>query len=422
MNDGKRCGEKCNGSTTKNAIVYFPPGTYLVSSTIPLPFGTQVIGDANSRPLILAAPSFVGLGVLSVNEYTGGGVGTDGLDQQWYVNTANFYRQLRNIIIDVRNTAAAQKVACLHYQVAQATSTQNVQLIAGPAQTGMFAENGSGGQISDIVFTGGAFGIYGGAQQFTAQRLHFSGCSIGVQLIWDWGWVWKSIVMTNVGIGFKLMPDAGQTGNVGSASFMDSTFTGVTTVVQIGPTSSALGSGSTGIILENVVLSSVSRGVADSSGATLLAGTAGKIDHWALGPVYTGAGTRSFSMGGKIGTYQRAQQLINPNTGAYFERARPQYESSSVGDFVHVKDFGAKGDGSTDDTTAFQQAIWASQGKILFIDAGSYILTSTITVPTASRIVGETWSQLVAFGSYFQDARHVSRASLSFSLLAPPLK
>ena len=47
MTDGKRCGAKCNGSTTKNAIVYFPPGTYRVSSTIPMPFGTQVIGDVS---------------------------------------------------------------------------------------------------------------------------------------------------------------------------------------------------------------------------------------------------------------------------------------------------------------------------------------------------------------------------------------
>jgi polygalacturonase len=46
MNDGRRCGEKCNGATIKNAIVYFPPGTYLISSTVPLPFGTQIIGDA----------------------------------------------------------------------------------------------------------------------------------------------------------------------------------------------------------------------------------------------------------------------------------------------------------------------------------------------------------------------------------------
>ena len=80
MIDGNRCGVGCNGATTKNAIVYFPPGTYLISSTIPLPFGTQVIGDAITRPLLKALGSFVGLGVLSTDEYTGGGVGADGLD------------------------------------------------------------------------------------------------------------------------------------------------------------------------------------------------------------------------------------------------------------------------------------------------------------------------------------------------------
>jgi hypothetical protein len=45
MDDGKRCAAGCNGSTLKNAIVYFPPGDYLVSKTIEMPFGTQVIGD-----------------------------------------------------------------------------------------------------------------------------------------------------------------------------------------------------------------------------------------------------------------------------------------------------------------------------------------------------------------------------------------
>lgn len=79
-----RCGKGCNGSTTKNAIVYFPPGTYLVSSTIPMPFGTQVIGDANNRPTLVAAPSFVGLGVLSTDEYTGApGKGIDGGDPEY---------------------------------------------------------------------------------------------------------------------------------------------------------------------------------------------------------------------------------------------------------------------------------------------------------------------------------------------------
>lgn len=72
MGNTTRCARGCNGSSTKNAIVYFPPGNYLISSSIALPYGTQVIGDANTRPTLIAAPSFVGLGVLSTDEYTGG--------------------------------------------------------------------------------------------------------------------------------------------------------------------------------------------------------------------------------------------------------------------------------------------------------------------------------------------------------------
>ncbi|KAF6837096.1 exo-beta-D-glucanase [Colletotrichum musicola] len=384
MNDGRRCGEKCNGSTVKNAIIYFPPGMYLISST--------VIGDALDRPVLIASKSFVGLGVLSTDEYTGGGTGPDGHDQQWYVNTANFYRQIRNIIID--------ETACLHYQVAQATSMQNVELRAGAGQKGLFAENGSGGGISDVTFVGGDVCLYGGEQQFTAQRLVFSGCDVGVQVIWDWGWVWKSVTMTDVNTGFKFVPDFPD-GNIGSSLIMDSTFKNVGTVVVIQPPSSETGSGSTGLVLENIAMSGVTTAVADTNGQSLLTASA-RLDEWVLGPVYSGSGERSFSSGGKIGKYRRDGALLD-STGAYYERPKPQYEDRSVGDFIHVKDFGATGDGVTDDTAAFQLALGASQGKILFVDAGSYILTQTVTVPAGVKLVGETWSQLVARGPAFSD-------------------
>ncbi|KAF3008225.1 hypothetical protein E8E14_009672 [Neopestalotiopsis sp. 37M] len=40
--------------------------------------------------------------------------------------------------------------------------------------------------------------------------------------------------------------------------------------------------------------------------------------------------------------------------------------------FVHTKDLGCKGDGTTDDTAAFQAALYSTLGSILFVDAGSY--------------------------------------------------
>ena len=119
---------------------------------------------------------------------------------------------------------------------------------------------------------------------------------------------------------------------------LDSTFSNVGTAVLIGPLNSAPGSGSTGLVLENIAMSSVQKAVADSSGKTILASTA-KIDQWVAGPTYSPK--REFSMG-KLTTYKKPAGLLD-SKGAYFERAKPQYEDKSASDFVHLKNFGAKG-------------------------------------------------------------------------------
>jgi hypothetical protein len=51
-------------------------------------------------------------------------------------------------------------------------------------------------------------------------------------------------------------------------------------------------------------------------------------------------------------------------------------------DFVSVKDFGAKGDGITDDTVAIQKALTdsATTGGAILFPSGTYILSSTLTI------------------------------------------
>ena len=51
---------------------------------------------------------------------------------------------------------------------------------------------------------------------------------------------------------------------------------------------------------------------------------------------------------------------------------------------VNVKDFGAKGDGATDDTEAFQKAINASYtGESLFVPPGQYLISKTLNIKNA---------------------------------------
>ncbi|CAK7207877.1 hypothetical protein SEUCBS139899_010692 [Sporothrix eucalyptigena] len=318
IDDGKRCGAGCSGSTTRNAIVYFPPGKYLVSSTINVYFSTQMIGDANDWPRLVASSSFVGrLGVLSTDLYVrNGGTGPDGLSLEWYINTERLYSQIRNFRIDISAVYKNALVCGLHYQVAQATSLENVEFIAktGTKQQGMFSENGSGGVMSGITFTGGDVGFYGGNQQFSASRMTFKGCTTAAQIIWDWGWVWKSTIVDSVDVGFRLISDDG------SAS----------------------------------------------------------------------SGPRGLK--------------VNP----YFERARNQYTSLGSGDFVHLKDGGANGDGSSDNTKAVQDFFnkYGDGGKVIYVDAGTYLLSDIVSVPKDAKIVGETWAQFAATGSKFSDPKN----------------
>lgn len=41
--------------------------------------------------------------------------------------------------------------------------------------------------------------------------------------------------------------------------------------------------------------------------------------------------------------------------------------------------------------------------KIIFFDAGTYIVSSTITIPAGTQIVGEAWSTIMGQGGAFQD-------------------
>lgn len=47
MAEGNRCGANCGSSTIKGAILYFPSGTYLISTPIEAYYNTQMIGDVS---------------------------------------------------------------------------------------------------------------------------------------------------------------------------------------------------------------------------------------------------------------------------------------------------------------------------------------------------------------------------------------
>ncbi|KAJ3225503.1 hypothetical protein HDU78_010638, partial [Chytriomyces hyalinus] len=386
ITEGKRCGLGCDSTTATPAIIYFPPGTYLVSAPLIQYYYTFMIGDANQLPTIKAAANFVMTYpwftyVIDADPYGPGGV-------NWFVNQNNFFRQIRNLKIDLTGLPASALIGGIHWQVSQATSLQNIEITMAPAspenqQKGIFIENGSGGFFTDIVLNGGNIGMDVGNQQFTTRNIVFNGCNTAVTMSWDWGWVFKSLQINTCDVGIDMSavnPSSGKQ-DVGSVILLDSKIsnTGVGIKTSFGIASN----GSSGsLIVDNVNFDNTASAVTDSGEVVL---------------------SPPFRMRDHLDNIEKPSGLLDAS-GKFFERSKPQYKDLPASAFLSVKSAGAKGDGATDDTDAIQKVLnLASSSQVVFFDHGAYLVSRTILVPKGVRIVGEAWPIILAKGTAFQN-------------------
>lgn len=409
ISTGNRCGQGCDSSTVTPAIIYFPPGTYVVSEPIIQFYYTQFVGDAVNVPTIKASASFKGMAVIDSNPYNPGG-------SNWFTNQNNFFRQVRNFVIDL--TAMPPTAgAGIHWQVAQATSLQNIrfEMVKGGSdnkQQGIFMDNGSGGFMADLIFNGGNIGAFLGNQQFTTRNLTFNGVNTAIYMNWNWLWTFKSLHINNCAVGLN-MSASGFNQSVGSVLIQDSAFTNtpVGIITAFSPNQNVPATGGT-LVVDNVDFAGSTNAIVDTSGATVLAGGS-KIASWGQGHAYTtGTGAPAgnttgaasqVSIHGALSAPSKPASLLDAQ-GAIFERSKPQYQNTPSSSFLSVKAEGAKGDGVTDDTAAIQSILnKATTDQIVYFDHGAYLISSTVQVPKNIKIVGEIWPLIMASGATFSD-------------------
>ncbi len=409
ITDGSRCGQGCDSSTTTPALVYFPSGTYIVSKPIVQLYYTQFVGDATNPPTLKASAGFKGMAVIDSDPYNDGG-------SNWYTNQNNFYRQIRNFVIDISSMPAASG-ACIHWQVAQATSLQNIRFEmvkggTGNAQQGIFMDNGSGGFFDSLTFNGGNMGMFLGNQQFTTRNLTFNNCNTAVFMNWNWLWTLKSLNVNNCGVGVN-MSNTPTNQTVGSVIIQDSTFknTPKGVITAYSKTGNTPSTGNT-LVIDNCDFSGSKNAVEDIKGTTIVPG-GGKVASWAQGHAYT-TGSDDSSTNTTCGTPSASSTVIQGaltaptkpasllSNGKIYERSKPQYETLPSSSFLSAKSSGAKGDGKTDDTAAIQKLLDSAQpNQIVYFDHGDYLITSTIKVPKTIKITGEIWPVILASGPSF---------------------
>jgi hypothetical protein len=432
ISDGARCGEECKTSTIAPAVVYFPPGTYLVSSSIIQYYNTQFLGDvsvlymafkrnlalltfATSQPInvptILAASSFVGLGVFTSNKYIDDNVG-------WYLNTANFLRSIKNFKMDIRLTDPLAYICAIHWQVAQASSLENIEFYMqynsdNPQNTqqGIYMENGSGGFLADLTFVGGNFGAYFGNQQFTTSHLIFVNAKSALQVHWDWAWTMQDFVIEGCENGLVVTGGAGgehSTGqSLGSLILTDTIIANTPNAIV----TSLHAENSTSFLLQNVGFFNVKTAVTDVlQKKTLLAGgDEVYVSSWGFGRITGQDGAGTFVNGEHIPAMNRSKELTGVQydkmKANLFTRRRPKYYDVPATKVMNVKALGAKGDGLTDDSAVLNSILAgaANTSSVVYFPFGVYIVKDTLRVPMGSRIIGQAWAQIMGTGSNFND-------------------
>ncbi|KAH6665999.1 pectate lyase superfamily protein-domain-containing protein [Halenospora varia] len=404
IRSGSRCAAGpppggCQSATTSPAMIYFPAGTYIISTPVIPYYLTQMIGNPNAMPVLKATAGFTGIALVDADPYES--------ENPDYGTTNVFYRQIRNIVFDLTSIPATTGMNGIHWPTAQATSLQNcvfkMSTASGSQHVGMFIENGSGGFLTDLTFYGGKYGLNIGSQQFTTRNLTFYNSNTAIYQIWNWGWTYMGVSINNCGTGLDMTAGGTNAQEVGSVTFIDSTIANTPVGFRTSHTSTSLPKGSGSLALENVVLTNVPTAVQGPS-AVALTGTAGTmtIGAWVQGNAYTPTGPTKIQ--NSVSAFPRPASLLSGG-GNYYYRSKPQYANLPSSSFSSVRSAGAKGDGVTDDTAALQAVINSatSAGKIVYVDSGIYKITSFINIPPGAKIVGEAYPTIMASGSYFQD-------------------
>lgn len=106
-------------------------------------------------------------------------------------------------------------------------------------------------------------------------------------------------------------------------------------------------------------------------------------------------------------TYKGAAAGYNATTGTTAASPITRTMQQKFDDVASVKDFGATGDGTTDDTAAINRALFqlfsrATNTEIrraLFFPAGTYIVTDVLKIPTFAKLVGDGHNSSIIKGT-----------------------
>ncbi|KAK0622666.1 glycoside hydrolase family 55 protein [Immersiella caudata] len=381
------------GTTGQPAMVYLPSGTYLLTSAIRSAVGTVLMGDPTDRPTIKAASNFTGnyLVIGRGNRHAG---------------LIGFYYGVKNLVLDTTGVPN-HNITLLDWGVSQNNLLSNVKFNMTHGATGHVGigmpQICSSLIMNDLQFYGGGIGVLVTSTQYHLKSLFFDGVKTAVKLARIVQGTGQGLEFRNCNVGVDATG-----GGSGMFSLIDSTATNTTTLVLADELSTGNRSASSGfLVLENLIVDATVGATLKTASQTILTGSIPPNKTWIRGNIYHPDKSFSRSPGVLLNT-TRPAALINHSTHAYHTVVPPTYADVPLSSVLNVKshpEYPVHGDGIHDDTASLQSIISSpsSRDKLLYFPHGVYLLTSTLSIPPSTHLIGEAWTQLSASGSFFSD-------------------
>jgi hypothetical protein len=371
--------DKASGNG-REGIVFVPTGRYTIMRTVYLWPGVRLIGYGATRPVFVLPPNTPGfqkgMGVMVM--FTGltpherpragdriafpppGSVPPNNNVPDANPNT--FYSAMSNIDIEIGDGNPA--AVAVRFHVAQHSFLTHMDFHLGSALAGIYQ---AGNEAEDLRFYGGRYGILtektSPAWQFTLIDSEFEGQREAAIREHEAG-------LTLIRDTFRDVPKAIDIdeGYPDQLWVKDSRFQNISgPVVTISLEKSPL----TEIGFENAVLSNapVFAKLRESGKTIAGRGAVYEMKNFTYGLIVPGEGRM-----GSIGMQYEAAPIAS--LPAALPPAIPALPPSS--EWVNVHTLGVKGDGTTDDTAALQQAI--NEHRVLYLPGGHYVVRDTLTL------------------------------------------
>lgn len=236
------------GTTGQPAVVYFPPGTYVISGTIQNTIGTVWMGDPTSRPRLKASSDFSGTAMIA------------GADR--YLNgTKSIQTEMKNLVLDSTEVSKSAEFALVDWNVSQGCQLSNSVFEMPKGAKGHTAVRAMGRNspllLNDLEVRGGGTGYMGESMQYHFKNIYFKGVETGIRPV-------SMVQMTVQGCRFEGVTTGLDMsgGTLGSLNMIDSTASDTEALVWTDANqTSTVGS----IVLENVLVDSTVSSVSRNS-------------------------------------------------------------------------------------------------------------------------------------------------------------